>query len=105
VLPLNEFYFVTPAALVTPAEIPAECGLIEAGFATVEKWRQLIGRHAGYFNYDPATRTYCMIAIPAPWRDTPGPAWQIVAAMLWRQRRQFSESPPPRPVQERLVLE
>lgn len=101
----NEFYFVTPAALVTPAEIPAECGLIETGFATVEKWRQLIGRHAGFFNYDPATRTYCMIAIPAPWRDTPGPTWQLVAAMLWHQRRQFSENPPPRPVQERLVLE
>jgi len=101
----NEFYFVTPAALVTPAEIPAECGLVEAGFAAVEEWRRLISRHAGFFHYDPETRAYCMIAIPAPWRDTPGPTWQLAAAMLRHQRRQFSENPPPRPVQERLALE
>jgi hypothetical protein len=31
----NEFYFVTPAGLVRPEEIPAECGLVEAGHATV----------------------------------------------------------------------
>ena len=30
----NEFYFVTPAALVSAAEIPAECGLVEASHAT-----------------------------------------------------------------------
>jgi len=34
----NEFYFVTPAALVNVAEIPPECGLVavvvEAGYAT-----------------------------------------------------------------------
>ena len=28
----NEFYFVTPAQLVDIAEIPAECGLMEAGW-------------------------------------------------------------------------
>jgi hypothetical protein len=28
----NEFYFVTPAAFVNLAEIPAECGLVEAGY-------------------------------------------------------------------------
>jgi hypothetical protein len=27
----NEFYFVTPAALVNIQEIPSECGLVEAG--------------------------------------------------------------------------
>lgn len=101
----NEFYFVTPAALVTPGEIPAESGLIEAGYATVPEWRQLISRHAGFFNYDSETRAFCMITIPAPWRDTPGPTWQLVAAMLWNQRRQFVEAPPPRPKQERLTLE
>jgi hypothetical protein len=100
----NEFYFVTPAALVSAAEIPAECGLIEGGFATVAEWRHLFSRHAGFFNYDPETRAYCMITIPAPWRDTPGPTWQLLAAMLRNQRRQFSEAPPPRPVQERLAL-
>ena len=81
----NEFYFVTPAALVNAAEIPAECGLVEAGHATFEEWKQLISRHAGFFNYDPDTRAYCMITIPAPWRDTPGPTWQLVAAMLRNQ--------------------
>jgi hypothetical protein len=100
----NEFYFVTPAELVRIAEIPAECGLIEAGRAETAEWKQLIARHAGFFHYDPDTRSYCMIRVPAPWRDTPGPTWQLIAAMLRNQRRQFSEDPPPRPVQERLTL-
>jgi hypothetical protein len=100
----NEFYFVTPAELVTLAEIPPECGLVEAGYATFLEWKGLIGRHAGFFNYDPETRAYCMITVPAPWRDTPGPTWQLVAAMLRNQRRQLSEAPPLRPVQERLQL-
>ncbi len=100
----NEFYFVTPAGLVTSAEIPAECGLVEAGFATFAEWRTLFPRHAGFFHYDPRTRAYCMITIPAPWRDTPGPTWQLVAAMLRNQRHSFSAAPPPRPVQQRLEL-
>ena len=100
----NEFYFVTPAALVDAGEIPADCGLVEAGRATLPEWKSLISRHAGFFNYDPETRAYCMITIPAPWRDTPGPTWQLVAAMLQNQRRQLSEAPPPRPVQQRLRL-
>jgi len=37
----NEFYFVTPAALVTVAEIPPECGLVEAGYATFAEWKCL----------------------------------------------------------------
>ena len=100
----NEFYFVTPAALVAIAEIPSECGLVEAGYATFAEWKGLIGRHAGFFNYNPDRRAYCMITVPAPWRDTPGPTWQLVAAMLRNQRRQFSDAPPPRPLQERLQL-
>jgi len=100
----NEFYFVTPAALVAIAEIPSECGLVEAGYATFAEWKGLIGRHAGFFNYNPDSRAYCMITVPAPWRDTPGPTWQLVAAMLRNQRRQFSDTPPPRPLQERLEL-
>jgi hypothetical protein len=68
----NEFYFVTPADLVRIAEIPPECGLIEAGYATFVEWKEVIGRHAGFFNYNPETRAYCMITVPAPWRDTPG---------------------------------
>jgi hypothetical protein len=100
----NEFYFVTPAALIDAAEIPAECGHVEAGHATSAEWKQLISRHAGFFSYDPETRAYCIITIPAPWRDTPGPTWQLLAAMLRNQRRQLSEDPPPRPVQARLEL-
>jgi hypothetical protein len=64
----------------------------------------LIGRHAEFFNDDPETHAYCTITVPAPWLDTPGPTWQLVASMLRNQRRQFSEAPPPRPVQERLQL-
>ncbi len=100
----NKFYFVTPAALVNVGEIPADCGLVEAGYATWAEWKTLISRHAGFFNYDPERRAYCMITIPAPWRDTPGPTWQLVAAMLRHQRRSLSEAPPPPPLQQRLTL-
>jgi hypothetical protein len=101
----NEFYFVTPARLVEIAEIPAECGLIEAGLATYEEWRILMSRQAGFFSFDPDRRQYCLIAVPAPWRDTPGPTWQLVAAMLRNQCRALSEKPPAPPAQQRLALE
>jgi hypothetical protein len=100
----NEFYFVTPAALVAAAEIPPDCGLVEAGLATFAEWKELIGRHAGFFNYDPERRAYCIITVPAPWRDTPGPTWQLVAAMLRNQLYRLTERPPARPAQERLEL-
>jgi hypothetical protein len=87
----NEFYFVTPARLVKAGEIPSDCGLLEAGHATFCEWKGLITRHAGFFNYDPERRAYCMITIPAPWRDTPGPTWQLLAAMVRNQRRPFEE--------------
>lgn len=101
----NEFYFVTPAHLVDITEIPAECGLVEAGVATADEWRRLIRRHAGFFGFDPDTRHYCMITVPAPWRDTPGPTWQLVAAMLRNQRRELEEKPPAPPAQQRLTFE
>src|SRR5438105_798019 len=41
----NEFYFVTPANLVSAVEIPADCGLVEAGHATFANWKLLISRH------------------------------------------------------------
>jgi hypothetical protein len=75
---------VTPAGLVDIAEIPAECRL-EAGVATADERKGLIRRHAGFFSFDPDTRHYCMISVPAPWRDTPGPTWQLVAAMLIKE--------------------
>ncbi len=100
----NEFYFVTPACLLKPEEVPVECGLIEAGFATWEEWKRLIKRQAGFFHFHPETGSYCMVTIPAPWRDTPGPTWQFVAAMFRHQRRQFEEKPPAPPAQTRLPL-
>ncbi len=74
----NDFYFVTPAGLVDIAEIPAECGLVEAGVATANERKDLIRRQAELFSFDSDTRRYCVITIPAPWRDTPGPTWQLV---------------------------
>ncbi|HUE01429.1 MAG TPA: hypothetical protein VMR62_17790 [Bryobacteraceae bacterium] len=100
----NEFYFVTPAQLVDITEIPAECGLVEAGVATADEWKRLIRRQAGFFSFDPDTRQYCMITVPAPWRDTPGPTWQLVAAMLRHQRRELEERPPTPPSQQRLTF-
>lgn len=101
----NEFYFVTPPALVNVAEIPPECGLIEAGTATFEEWRTLIRRQAGFFHYHPESQSFCMVTVPAPWRDTPGPTWQLVAAMLRNQRRELEERPPAPPSQQKIVFE
>jgi hypothetical protein len=100
----NEFYFVTPPCLLDVAEVPAECGLIEAGYATPEEWKRLLCRHAGYFHLDSESRAFCMITVPAPWRDTPGPTWQLVASMLRNQRREFEEKPPPLPAQQRITF-
>ena len=46
----NEFYFVTPGALLHLDEIPVDCGLIEAGHASVDEWLLLQKRHCGYFS-------------------------------------------------------
>jgi hypothetical protein len=100
----NEFYFVTPPGLVDVCEIPEPCGLIEAGYATVEDWKRLMSRQAGFFHFDPEARAFCMITVPAPWRDTPGPTWQLVAAMLRNQRRELIDKPPAPPAQQRLTF-
>ena len=101
----NEFYFVVPAGMLAIAEVPPECGLIEVGTATFEEWRVLIKRHAGFFAFDPGRGEYCMVTVPAPWRDTPGPTWELVAAMLRNQRRELEERPPAPPAQQRLHFE
>jgi len=100
----NEFYFVTPGGLLESSDVPVECGLIEAGHATFEEWKQLFKRQAGFFNFDPDRREYCMITVPAPWRDTPGPTWEFVAAMLRNQRRSYQEKPPSPPSQQKIPL-
>ena len=101
----NEFYFVTPGGLLAPSEVPVECGLIEAGYATFDEWKQLIKRQAGFFNFDADRKEYCMVTVPAPWRDTPGPTWQFVAAMLRNQKKYFEERPPTPPAQEKMRFE
>lgn len=100
----NEFCFLTPPGLIHLDELPAECGLVEAGYATPAEWRELQKRHAGMFHYDPEREQFCMVVVPAPWRDTPGPTWQFAAAMMRNQWRQLSERPPERAKQERLPL-
>ena len=98
----NEFYFVTPADLVRPSEIPPECGLVEAGQTSPGEWREIMPRQAGFFSYDADTQAYCLITVPAPWRDTPGPTWQLVAAMMRNQRRDLGERPPAPIAQQKL---
>jgi hypothetical protein len=100
----NEFYFVTPAGLVNESEVPAECGLIEAGFGTSSDWKALMKRQAGAFSFDPVTGAYCVVTVPAPWRDTPGPTWHLVAAMMRHQKRELVERPPKPPEQQKLVF-
>lgn len=88
----NEFYFLTPAGLVDAAEIPVECGLVEVGA------REII-RGSAVFGHDAETGTHCSVRVPAPWRDTPGPTWELLAAMVRNQRRELEDRPPAPPAQ------
>lgn len=101
----NEFFFVTPAGMLSSTEIPVECGLIEVGLAQTDDSRRLVRSHNGFFYLNAETSCYCLISIPAPWRDTPGPTWQFTAAMLRNQARLASERPPTPPKQQKLVFE
>jgi hypothetical protein len=93
----NEFYFLTPAGLVQPAEVPVDCGLMEVGGRNV-----LAG--ASVFGHDLETGLHCAVRIPAPWRETPGPTWELLAAMVRNQRRELEEHPPARPAQTKLAF-
>jgi len=101
----NEFFFVTPANLLDPGEVPVEAGLVEAGYASPDEWRAILTRQNGYFHYDAATCGYCIVTVPAPWRDTPGPTWQFTAAMLRNQQYMIHPGRVNRVVQERLAFE
>ena len=70
--------------------------------ATPEEWRELMPRQALFFSYEADTQAYCLITVPAPWRDTPGPTWQLVAAMMRNQRRDLVERPPAPIAQQKL---
>jgi hypothetical protein len=98
----NEFYFVTPAGLLNTSELPIECGLVEIGaFAAGE--RSLVHVQPGsLISFDPNHEIHCRLTVPAPWRETPGPTWQFVAAMLRNQQKMFQGRPPKSPNQQRL---
>lgn len=100
----NEFYFVTAARLLAVEEVPTDCGLIEIGSAASAEAQTQVRRHDGFFYLDPPSGSYCMVTVPAPWRDTPGPTWQFVAAMLRNQQRALHEKPPAPPKQHKLDL-
>lgn len=91
----NEFYFLTPTGLVNSSEIPVECGLVEVGP------RESV-RGATVFGHDPDTGMHCAVRVPAAWRDTPGPTWELLAAMVRNQRRELEERPPTPPAQPKL---
>jgi hypothetical protein len=102
----NEFYFVTPAGMLDTQDVPAHCGLVEVGIAaTIEEWKAVLAKQAGFFHYDADSREYCVLIVPAPWRETPGPTWELVAAMMRNQRRVFEEAPPPAPAQQKIVFD
>ena len=102
----NEFYFVTPAGLLKPEEIPADSGLIEVGAsADPEDWKKTLKKQAGFFHFNAETRDYCVLTVPAPWRETPGPTWELLASMMRNQRRELEESPPPVPAQQKIAFE
>lgn len=100
----NEFFFVTPAGMLSFDEVPTNCGLIEVGKAATDDSKRLIRSHSGFFQVDPYSGWYCMVAVPAPWRDTPAPTWQFAAAMLRNQQRAMRENPPSVPKQQKLDL-
>jgi len=81
----NEFYFVTPAIYRDPGGVRAGGSRSRHG-GRMEGADPAAGR---VFQLDLDTRRYCTITVPAPWRDTPGPMWQLVAAMLRNQPREL----------------
>lgn len=102
----NEFYFVTPPGLLRLPEVPADSGLIEVGVApTVEEFKPVLAKQAGFFHFNPDTREFCVLVVPAPWRETPGPTWELTASMMRNLRRDFEESPPPAPAQQKITFE
>ncbi len=101
----NEFFFVTPAGMLSLDELPTECGLIEVGKAITEDSKHLIRSHSGFFQVDSQNGNYCMVSVAAPWRDTPAPTWQFAAAMLRNQRKELEDRPPVPPKQQKIQFE
>ncbi|MBV8897693.1 MAG: hypothetical protein JO051_14365 [Acidobacteriaceae bacterium] len=98
----NEFYFVTPFGLLKTSEVPIECGLVEVGMRREGGVEVVLGRDEPLLHFHAASGIYCRVTVPAPWRETPGPTWQFVAAMLRNQRRCFQEAVAKPPNQQKL---
>jgi hypothetical protein len=98
----NEFYFITPRGLLNASEIPIECGLIEVASAGDPDFKTVLPDPGALAHLDESHKLYCRVVVPAPWRETPPPTWQFVAAMLRNQRRMLNEQPPKPPNQQRL---
>ena len=98
----NEFYFVTPAGMLNVSEIPIECGLVEIGLFAEKVRSSVLARSEAFAHFDVDHSTYCRVTVQAPWRETPGPTWQLVAGMLRNQQRLFQERLPKPPNQQRL---
>lgn len=99
----NEFYFVTPAAS------PRTRSLRNVALWKLATLRLRNARTSSVDTQGSSTTiqersAYCIIRVPAPWRDTPGPTWQLLAAMLRNQRYRLTVEPPARPAQQRLEL-
>lgn len=98
----NEFYFVMPVGIASTSELPIECGLIEVGEFTQDE-RLIAHKQPGALvHFSPIDRLSCRVTVPAPWRETPGPTWQLVAGMLRNQRKVFQGGPSKPPNQQRL---
>lgn len=67
----NHFWFVTTPGLIKPAELPPECGLMEARAEPPQSgWRR------------EGQRLYLHTVVHAPWRDTPPPSWGLLVSMV-----------------------
>lgn len=89
----NLFYFVTPAGLVKPAEIPAECGLIEVGSMPDDEIGpdgpdRVYRRH---WTTSANRQWVADIIVPAPWRDTSAPSWGFFASIARRAMTRRSD--------------
>jgi len=98
----NEFYFVTPFGLLKTSEVPIECGLVEASARREDAGEVMLSRNEPLLHFHETSGIYCRVTVPAPWRETPGPTWQFVAAMLRNQRRCFQEAVAKPPNQQKL---
>lgn len=78
----NRFHFATPAGLLTPEEIPIECGLVE-----LEHFEE---RVPGQYGPDAPTHAATRLKqiVDAPWRDTGPPSWRLFAALARRVQRE-----------------